>query len=223
MGKWLWLYPLEQQSLWASVIQFKFGNVYIWWDAAHLHFSSHRSLWKGISQILPFFLPFTSLSLGLERKPYSGLILGSMPSLFSFSSSFKPLFSEVFNHFVFPFYVFQLEPPRRDLRDCLISDLSSLLNLIHNVHLSPPTLILDRGPSLLQSSSLSLPFSLLFRTPVLLSPFPIRQSGSPPSLPKNKPYFEKLLVITPPIWTLCNLALLQLSFFWTCAFFVLLL
>lgn len=67
-GKWLWRYPLEQHSLWASVIRSKFGHNSNCWDATHFISSSHRSIWKHISQSLLLFRPHTKLSLGNGNK-----------------------------------------------------------------------------------------------------------------------------------------------------------
>lgn len=63
LGKWLWRY-LEPHSLWLAVIRSKYGQHGNHWAAVNVAHSSHYSPRKGISQLLPSFLPFTKLSLG---------------------------------------------------------------------------------------------------------------------------------------------------------------
>lgn len=60
--------PIEHHTLWVVVIQSKIRHDSNCWDAVDLPSASHQSLWKGISQILPVFLPLTKLSLGSGNK-----------------------------------------------------------------------------------------------------------------------------------------------------------
>lgn len=108
LGKWLWRYPLEQQTLWATLIRSKFGHNSNCLDADYFPSSSHRSMWKGISQSLPHFRPFTILCLGYGNKIRFWLDHG--PSLKSQPLSIR-----------FP-RLLQLSPTRRDhLFICLLS------------------------------------------------------------------------------------------------------
>lgn len=61
LGKWLWRSSSEHQSLWAVVICSKFGQANKVWTADNVKHSSLLSLWRGIIQVLPSFLPFTKL------------------------------------------------------------------------------------------------------------------------------------------------------------------
>lgn len=68
MVVWLWEEFLieiklsEENDCGGIIIRSKFGfNYYL--NATNLHYASHRSPWKGISQTLPLFLPHTKLSL----------------------------------------------------------------------------------------------------------------------------------------------------------------
>lgn len=56
-------YSSEHQSLRATTPS-KFGQVGNVWTPNNVKQSSHQSPWKRIIQVLPFFLPFTKLSLG---------------------------------------------------------------------------------------------------------------------------------------------------------------
>lgn len=134
LGKWLWRFPMEQQNLWATVIRNKFGDILNGWDAVNLH-SSHWSPWRGISQILPLLLSHTNLSLGCGTKfrfwldPWVDLLSLSshFPHLFNLSRCFAFLSSS-------PDWDFHF---RRYLRDSKVIELSSLIVLLQNSHLSP--------------------------------------------------------------------------------------
>lgn len=64
LGKWLWRFPLEHDVLEVAVIRSKFGHASNNQDVGQISNSSHRSPWKGISQVLHKSLPYTKLSLG---------------------------------------------------------------------------------------------------------------------------------------------------------------
>lgn len=61
LGKWLWQYSLEIQSLWTVVIRSKYRHPGNKWTTDKLLHSSQHSPWKGISQIRPSFLSLNYL------------------------------------------------------------------------------------------------------------------------------------------------------------------
>ena len=64
LGKWLWRFPLEQQSLWAMVIRSKYGKHANGWDSNVLTNGSFKNPWKFISQGLQTFSKNISLKVG---------------------------------------------------------------------------------------------------------------------------------------------------------------
>lgn len=74
LGIWLWRFPLEQHSLWASIIRSKFGHSFNCWVADHFPSFSYRSIWKGISQAY-LSLPLTKIRFWLDpwldSQPFS--------------------------------------------------------------------------------------------------------------------------------------------------------
>lgn len=95
LDKWLWRYPLERNSVWATVIRSKFEHVSNGWDAVHLPPSSHLSPWK---RYFPNF-PVSFLSLNsrwvVVIGSASGQILGHPRNpfhLFSLASLTFPLY-----------------------------------------------------------------------------------------------------------------------------------
>lgn len=54
------------------------------WNSPHFLQSTHRSPWKGISQILPLFQTFIKFSLGNDSTNSFGLIAGPLFSLSAF-------------------------------------------------------------------------------------------------------------------------------------------
>lgn len=111
------------------------------WDAVSTSYSSHHSPWKGVSQIVPVFPPFTKLSLGcgnlirfwLDLWVDSIPLRSRFPRLYNLSSlkdclisSFK--FSD--NSWNFHFH--------RNLRDSEVGYLANLLVLIQPFQTSPP-------------------------------------------------------------------------------------
>lgn len=67
LGNWLWRSP-ENKLLQASIIRSDFEHETDGWNSRHFHLSTHWSLWKGISQITPPFLPHIIHSLGDGSK-----------------------------------------------------------------------------------------------------------------------------------------------------------
>lgn len=59
------------------------------WNSPHFLQSTHRSPWKGISQILPLFQTFIKFSLGNDSTNRFGLIAGPLFSLSAFFFSIK--------------------------------------------------------------------------------------------------------------------------------------
>lgn len=61
LGKWLWRFPLEQNSLWAKVIKSKYGLKLNGWDSNLVTQGSFRNPWTFISQGLVVFLQNTKM------------------------------------------------------------------------------------------------------------------------------------------------------------------
>lgn len=66
LGKWLWRFPLEPESLWHKVIFSIRGFEHNRWYALAHAFCSHS--WKAISQVSSLFLSLTSLKAGRGDK-----------------------------------------------------------------------------------------------------------------------------------------------------------
>ena len=59
LGKWLWRFPLEQNSFWCLIIKSKYGIHNNGWDSNMVVKGSHRSPCKAISNGLDTFISFT--------------------------------------------------------------------------------------------------------------------------------------------------------------------
>ena len=66
--KWLWRFPLEQESIWTRVITSKFGVHLNRWEAGVVSRSTYRSPWKYISSLYDEFRHFVSLKVGNGRR-----------------------------------------------------------------------------------------------------------------------------------------------------------
>ena len=66
--KWLWRFPLEQESLWTKVIKSKFGLHSNRWDAGLASRSTYRSPWKFISSLYDDFRHLVCFKVGDERR-----------------------------------------------------------------------------------------------------------------------------------------------------------
>ena len=62
--KWLWRFPLEQESIWAKVITSKFGVHPNKWDAGVASRCTYRSPWKYISSLYGEFRHWVGLKVG---------------------------------------------------------------------------------------------------------------------------------------------------------------
>ena len=62
--KWLWRFPLEQQSIWAKVIISKFGVHSNRWDAVAASRCTYRSPWKYISSLYEEFRHWVGFKVG---------------------------------------------------------------------------------------------------------------------------------------------------------------
>ena len=56
LGKWLWRFPLEQQSLWAKISKRKYGIQLNGWDSDVVFRGSFRNPWKFVSRVCKLFL-----------------------------------------------------------------------------------------------------------------------------------------------------------------------
>ena len=66
--KWLWRFPLEQESTWAKVIKSKFGVHPNRWDAGVARRCTYRSPWKYISSLYEEFRQSVRLKVGNGRR-----------------------------------------------------------------------------------------------------------------------------------------------------------
>ncbi|XP_028056784.1 uncharacterized protein LOC114260796 [Camellia sinensis] len=73
LGKWLWRFPLESESLWCSVIKSKYGVQSNGRDSNVVNRGNCRSPWKSISRLYPLVSNFLSFKVG-NGKSY--LFLG---------------------------------------------------------------------------------------------------------------------------------------------------
>ena len=62
LGKWLWRFPLEQNSLWCSIIRSKYGIHENGWDSNVVIRGSLRNPWKAISKGIKSFKTFIRLT-----------------------------------------------------------------------------------------------------------------------------------------------------------------
>lgn len=142
LGKWLWRFPMEPDSIWHKVIKSKYGTNRNRWDALAGANASSFCPWKTISQVSSLFIPLVKLKVGNGDKilfwedqwaaeiPFSSLF----PRLFHISSVHLASISEflVWNDDVYSWNLHF----RRDLSERDIEDLSSLLLILDRVSLS---------------------------------------------------------------------------------------
>lgn len=104
LGKWLWRFSLEQQSLWVVVIWSKFGHASNTWDTFQTSLSSYRSPWKVFLKSYLTFLTNISLGCGNLIRFWSDPWV-SRPSLcerFPRLSNLSSLKEVLFPDFVLP-------------------------------------------------------------------------------------------------------------------------
>ena len=68
LGKWLWRFPLEQNSFWCLIIRSKYGLNENGWDSRFVSRGSFRNPWKAISNGLHSFKDFIQLRVGKGNK-----------------------------------------------------------------------------------------------------------------------------------------------------------
>lgn len=68
LGKWLWRFPIERESLWHAVISSKYGYQTNGWDAKQAQLFSSRNPWRDISAQMNSFAPCFKLIIGNGRK-----------------------------------------------------------------------------------------------------------------------------------------------------------
>ena len=66
--KWLWRFPLDQESIWAKVIKIKFGVHPNRWDAGVARRCTYRSPWKYISFLYDEFRQWVGFKVGNGRR-----------------------------------------------------------------------------------------------------------------------------------------------------------
>ena len=64
VGKWLWRFPLEPDSLWHKMIKSKYGLHLNGWDVKAASNATHISPWKFVSQVYSSFLPLLGFNVG---------------------------------------------------------------------------------------------------------------------------------------------------------------
>ncbi|KAM7479086.1 hypothetical protein LguiA_027299 [Lonicera macranthoides] len=64
LGKWIWRFPIEQDSPWCAIIRSKYGFQKNGWDSNVVVKSSYRNPWKAISANIENFVKFTRLKVG---------------------------------------------------------------------------------------------------------------------------------------------------------------
>ncbi|KAL5569664.1 hypothetical protein UlMin_026239 [Ulmus minor] len=110
LGKWLWRFPLEQNSLWAAVIRSKYGLNREGWDTNLVTVGSFRSPWKFIAQVsYPRLFRLSNKQSYVVSQMYSRLSNNSLSWDFGF---------------------------RRVLNDRESMEFSSLMNVLESVSLN---------------------------------------------------------------------------------------
>ncbi|CAL8989771.1 unnamed protein product [Prunus brigantina] len=92
--KWLWRFPMEPNSLWATVVKSKYGSATNGWDANPATMVTSLNPWKDISAGYQTFLQCCSFEVGNGNRVRfwedswvrEGLLKDSFPRLFALSS-----------------------------------------------------------------------------------------------------------------------------------------
>ncbi|KAK9951574.1 hypothetical protein M0R45_007012 [Rubus argutus] len=139
LGKWLWRFPIEKESLWHCVIKSKYGYQANGWDANLVVRGSSRSPWKDISAGLCDFSKCVQLVVGDGRivRFWEDIWIGDKP----FCEIFPRLFrlSRLYNASIDSLVSPSTIPVdwnfgfRRNLNDVEALEVSGLLGLIERV------------------------------------------------------------------------------------------
>jgi len=141
LGKWLWRFPLEKDSLWYAVIDSKYGSHSNGWDAGFGFSGTLRAPWKSISKVWIDFMHNIKLVVGVGDKIrfWEDVWVGNSP--------LKDLFPRIFNLSCnqnmsiqsvsswSPSFSWDLTF-RRNLNDREIIEFSAMMELIQGVSLN---------------------------------------------------------------------------------------
>ncbi|KAM7474964.1 hypothetical protein LguiB_022207 [Lonicera macranthoides] len=141
LGKWLWRFPLERDSLWHSVIQSKYGAHSNGWDAGFGIRGTSRAPWKSISRVWIDFMQNIKLVVGVGNniRFWEDIWVGSRP--------LKDLFPRIFrlscNQNMLIQMVSSWSPSfywdlsfRRNLNDREFVEFTAMMELIQSVSLN---------------------------------------------------------------------------------------
>lgn len=103
MGKWLWCFSMERDSLWHSTTSHKYGHHPNGWDCISQSNASWSLLWKNICHLYLIFLSYTRLALdnGRSIKFWKDLWWGEStlaslyPRLFLISSQQEAMVTDI--------------------------------------------------------------------------------------------------------------------------------
>ncbi|KAK9927793.1 hypothetical protein M0R45_024959 [Rubus argutus] len=143
LGKWLWRFPLETDSLWHIVIRSKYGLKENGWDANCVVRGSSRNPWRDISSGIDTFLGRCLLAVGKGDKVrfWEDTWLGhnSLMSLFPRLFHLSRFRNSTIDNFVDP-SIYPLNWDfgfRRNLSDVEVQQLTLLLLILEGVRLFP--------------------------------------------------------------------------------------
>ena len=91
LGKWLWRFPLEQESFWCSIIRSKYGLNDNGWDSNLVSRGTFRNPWKAISNGLDSFKGLIRLRVGKGNKTrfWEDAWVGTSPLCFLFPGLYR--------------------------------------------------------------------------------------------------------------------------------------
>lgn len=107
LGKWLWRFSLERDSVWQSIILNKYGRAPNGWECSSQVSPSMSLLWRDIIRLIPLFFPFIhfivgngkSLKFWKDHWCRDQYLSSSHPRLFRISNQKEALISDI----IFPF------------------------------------------------------------------------------------------------------------------------
>jgi hypothetical protein len=141
LGKWLWRFPIERDSLWHMVIRSKYGFQPNGWDTNQPQLISSRNPWKDISAQMNMFAPCFQLTVGSGRKVrfWEDVWLQDQPFSLTFPRIYR--LSRFCNSIIESLAIPNTVPVswnfgfRRSLNDEEVGELSVLLVLLESVKL----------------------------------------------------------------------------------------
>ena len=136
LRKWLWRFPLEQDSFWCLIMKSKYGIHNNRWDSNMVVRGSHCNPWKAISNGLDTFISFTRPRVGMGNNTRfweeswigSTLFASLFPRLYKVSLNTNSLIAPLVSWNSSNSYSWDLSF-RRDLSDREIGEFMGLMNL----------------------------------------------------------------------------------------------